>query len=108
MSLSRAISKTPEAADPARSRKDADGGGGVSVPQLDRLSGMSDRGADAARMRDLSGRADASRQVGNLQGMADRVMGAAPPPAFSFEQELRQMEAQLTFGAKFNKFLGKE
>lgn len=84
------------------------GGGGVSRPQLDRLSDMADGGADATRLRSLSGMADASSQVGSLQGMADRVMGAAPSASFSFEQELKQMEGHLTLGAKFNRFLGKE
>jgi hypothetical protein len=78
------------------------------MPQLDRLSDMADGGADAARVRNLSGMADASSQVGSLQGMADRVMGAAPAASFSFEQEVKQMEGHLTFGAKFNKFLGNE
>jgi hypothetical protein len=111
MSLSKAISKTTESPDSSRIRQDPAGGGGVSMPQLDRLSGMADGGADAARMRNLSGMADASPQVGNLQGMADRAMptpAPSPAAAFNFDQEIRQMEGQLTFGAKFNKFLGKE
>jgi len=107
MSLSKADSRTPQTADPSRTGRDVSGVGGVSMPQLGRLSGMADGGADATRVRDLSAMADASSQVGSLQGMADRVMGAAPA-SFSFEQELQQMEGQLTQGAKFNKFLGKE